>query len=277
MKSEFVLKPKSSKYSPEAPEVQQKWNKLFTNSLLILLMNEHKQGAHQILDYNHHFRIAYRFLTTRCSPESRLRGPVMFTVDQHTSPLEHRWIPILLLGEQGHQRTNCLVHSYAVRLHHQLQVEFPNSWSSLVWPSHAVDNMLVWHKVRLQVQHLPYRHMRHKLAAHSFLFCSKLQCSWSAYAAEFHISYIIVNHTNLTNDVIKKTCYSVQCNLIITWPFITRIRHSGLVGSAPAWDGTGCEFDSWQCRIYIPCSLSLRLLGSLRGSLGTYGLTQKFR
>ena len=24
------------------------------------------------------------------------------------------------------------------------------------------------------------------------------------------------------------------------------------------------EFDSWQCRIYIPCSLSLRLLGSLR-------------
>ena len=39
------------------------------------------------------------------------------------------------------------------------------------------------------------------------------------------------------------------------------IRHCGLVGSAPAWDGTGCEFDSWQCQIYIPCSLSLRLLG----------------
>ena len=52
-------------------------------------------------------------------------------------------------------------------------------------------------------------------------------------------------------------------------------RHCGLVVSTPAWDGTGCEFDSWQCRIYIPCSLSLRLLGSLRGSLGTYGLTQK--
>ena len=31
--------------------------------------------------------------------------------------------------------------------------------------------------------------------------------------------------------------------------------------SAPAWDGTGCGFDSWQCQIYIPCSLSLRLLG----------------
>ena len=24
-----------------------------------------------------------------------------------------------------------------------------------------------------------------------------------------------------------------------------------LVGSAPAWDGTGCEFDSWYCRIYL--------------------------
>ena len=53
------------------------------------------------------------------------------------------------------------------------------------------------------------------------------------------------------------------------------VRHCGLLVSTPAWDGTGCEFDSWQCRIYIPCSLSLRLLGSLRGSPGTYGLTQK--
>ena len=33
--------------------------------------------------------------------------------------------------------------------------------------------------------------------------------------------------------------------------------HFGLVVSAPAWDGTGCKFDSRQCRIYIPCSLSL--------------------
>ena len=40
--------------------------------------------------------------------------------------------------------------------------------------------------------------------------------------------------------------------------------------SAPACDGTGCEFDSWQCRIYILCSLSLRLLGSLR--LGSWDL-----
>ena len=51
-----------------------------------------------------------------------------------------------------------------------------------------------------------------------------------------------------------------------------KARHSGLVGLVPAWDGTGWEFDSLQCRIYIPCSLSI---GFLLGSLGTYGLTQK--
>ena len=34
-------------------------------------------------------------------------------------------------------------------------------------------------------------------------------------------------------------------------------NYCGLVVSAPAWDGTGCEFDSWQCRIYIPCSLMI--------------------
>ena len=51
--------------------------------------------------------------------------------------------------------------------------------------------------------------------------------------------------------------------------------HCGLVVSASAWDETGCGFDSWHCRIYIPCSLNLRLLGSPRGSLGTDGLTQK--
>ena len=38
--------------------------------------------------------------------------------------------------------------------------------------------------------------------------------------------------------------------------------------SAPARSGTGCEFDSRQSRIYIPCSLSQRLLEFLRGSLG---------
>ena len=28
------------------------------------------------------------------------------------------------------------------------------------------------------------------------------------------------------------------------------IEHCGIVVSAPAWDGTGSEFDSWQCQIY---------------------------
>ena len=53
------------------------------------------------------------------------------------------------------------------------------------------------------------------------------------------------------------------------------IRHCGLVVSTPAWDETGCEFDSWQCRIYIPCSLSLRLLGSLSWFYGYIWLDTK--
>ena len=57
---------------------------------------------------------------------------------------------------------------------------------------------------------------------------------------------------------------------------IFNIFQCGLVGSARIWYGKGCEFDSWQCWIYILCSLGPRLLGSLRGSLGTYGLTQNF-
>ena len=51
-------------------------------------------------------------------------------------------------------------------------------------------------------------------------------------------------------------------------------RHCVVVVSAPAWDGTGCEFDAWQCRIYIHVH-EPTITWSLRGSLGTYGLTQK--
>ena len=42
-------------------------------------------------------------------------------------------------------------------------------------------------------------------------------------------------------------------------PTNNSLRHCGLVGLAPTWDRTGREFDSWQNRINIPCSLSLRL------------------
>ena len=69
-------------------------------------------------------------------------------------------------------------------------------------------------------------------------------------------------------------CAASVCSRV--WSrYFDQFHHCGLVGSAPALDGTGCEFDFWQFRIYIPCSLSLRLLGSLQGSLDTYGLTQK--
>ena len=46
----------------------------------------------------------------------------------------------------------------------------------------------------------------------------------------------------------KSTQHSSGTNLISN--YIT-VRHCGLVGSAGTWDGTGCEFDFWQCQIYI--------------------------
>ena len=59
----------------------------------------------------------------------------------------------------------------------------------------------------------------------------------------------------------------------------SKVRHCGLVESARTWDGTGCEFDSWQCRIYIISHVhrayDYSKLGSFRGSLSTYGLIQK--
>ena len=62
-------------------------------------------------------------------------------------------------------------------------------------------------------------------------------------------------------DVDYYTTEQFRANAALTSSRARRIvRQCGLVVSAPAWDGTGCEFDSWQCRIYIPCSLSLRLL-----------------
>ena len=48
--------------------------------------------------------------------------------------------------------------------------------------------------------------------------------------------------------------HSVRTDRFIAHTWKTRIivlyfRHCGLVVSALAWDGTGCEFDSWQCRV----------------------------
>ena len=123
-----------------------------------------------------------------------------------------------------------------------------------------------------------------------FCYCNS---SWSIYIAEFRSGYIHISRC-LLSYIVQSERHQNKHHIFssafpgypssstgITFCDVSpstnkaQVRHCGLVGSAPAWDGTGREFDSWQCRIYIPCSLSLRLLGSLWGSLGTYGLTQK--
>ena len=55
----------------------------------------------------------------------------------------------------------------------------------------------------------------------------------------------------------------------IEWFLKQYVRHCGLEESVCAWKGTGCVFESWYS------SQTLRLLGPLRGFLGTFGLIQK--
>ena len=55
-------------------------------------------------------------------------------------------------------------------------------------------------------------------------------------------------------NVTRATLISKLIYASPAWFGYLDVRHCGIVGSAPACDGTGCEFDPWQCRIYIPCS-----------------------
>ena len=51
------------------------------------------------------------------------------------------------------------------------------------------------------------------------------------------------------NNVQHKTlCFAIHWYIHENWKLV---RHCDLVESVHTWDRTGCEFDSWQCRIYI--------------------------
>ena len=50
-------------------------------------------------------------------------------------------------------------------------------------------------------------------------------------------------------------------------------EHCGLVVSAPTWDGTGCEFNSWQCPDIYPMFIEPTI--TWVPSRFTYGLTQQ--
>ena len=57
---------------------------------------------------------------------------------------------------------------------------------------------------------------------------------------------------------------------------IPRCIHRGLVESARTFDRTGCEFESWQCRINITSHVHIVWISQVRWVLlGTYGLIQK--
>ena len=46
--------------------------------------------------------------------------------------------------------------------------------------------------------------------------------------------------------------------------FVSKFRHCGLVGSAHTLDGTGCEFNSWQCN----CNCQPNIANESEASVG---------
>ena len=61
-----------------------------------------------------------------------------------------------------------------------------------------------------------------------------------------YVSYTVYSSLEWTKPVsINSKMAYVDTNILFT----SFVRHCGLVESAQTWDGTGCEFDSWQCRI----------------------------
>ena len=79
---------------------------------------------------------------------------------------------------------------------------------------------------------------------------------WSIISYQSSTLYVVLRRVNTSKIFVYNTQQDICPSL---WPrgIGTRLRR------------TGCEFESWQCRIHIQCSKSLRLLWSLQGSLGT--------
>ena len=115
----------------------------------------------------------------------------------------------------------------------------------------------------------------------------EIRMSWGWDWKEFAYSNAV------TNKYIK---LSIQLFRFKIWPMSNYQYSSSWYHTCPLWmkcmplDLQVCQkcrsvwkktrpsrqsIDTMKCWIYIPCPLSLRLLGSIRGSLGKYGLTQK--
>ena len=62
------------------------------------------------------------------------------------------------------------------------------------------------------------------------------------------LNFVVANIWFKKNEGRLITYETEKCRTVIDYILI-RKSHCGLVGSARTWDGTGCEFDSWQCRI----------------------------
>ena len=93
--------------------------------------------------------------------------------------------------------------------------------------------LLTWCNCDLRIQ--DYIH------AGDFKSCGRLQgLVFSLWESVFNLLALWVCY----RETQAKHCVEWRTDMI-------KVRHCGLVVSVHAWDRTGHEFDSWQCRIYI--------------------------
>ena len=120
-----------------------------------------------------------------------------------------------------------------------------------------------------------YRTIKHLLQKIWYRIISLWRCTemmaWIYIRLQHWRQYSIVNAPSIKmKSLLVKRCWMTRQDFLWTdWLILCRyftnwimhqhlffefsfVEKSGLVVSAPAWDGTGCEFDSWQCQIYIP-------------------------
>ena len=84
-----------------------------------------------------------------------------------------------------------------------------------------------------------------------FLCCGKASDSAPITTAGIVITSCAPSYLRFHRIRIGATpCVRVIISWIDGFSLENTIRQCGLVVSTPAWDGTGCEFDSWQLRIY---------------------------
>ena len=139
---------------------------------------------------------------------------------------------------------------------------------SMIFSSRFIRNIILEDFFKISWHEQPWRNYFERLLQEFSISRSGWLPQWNPTNLQFGFWIHLKIWTGLSKQwgIVKNSWLGELLNLFNHTDSITCYWTVG-------WLGT--EFNSWQFWIYIPCSLSLQLLGSLWGSLGTYDLTLK--